>query len=115
VRRSKRHARNPEYLDLLTKTERWCPYCGEEFKPGDIVELHHAKGADWAISCKKHEKIHIDYRALRLHGPATDPQSCHTQVFVNKELQTKLVIEQLLSVFGDCELSEKLELAGYRG
>ena len=115
MKRNPRHAKNPEYLDLLTTTENYCAYCGKQFKASDVIELHHAKGSDWAITCKKHEKIHIDYRALRLHGPSTDSASCHTRVFVNKPLQTQLVIEQLKSVLGDCQLSEALEAAGWLG
>jgi uncharacterized Zn-finger protein len=115
MKRNPRHARNPEYLDWLTKNEKWCALCEKKFRDGEIVELHHAKGSDWAVNCKSHESIHIDYRALRLHGPATDSSSCHTKVFVDKPLQTRLVIEQLRRAFGDCALSDKLTEAGYRG
>lgn len=112
--RNKRFKRDAWYLDLLANKVKKCALCGREWTLRDIPEIHHVHGTDWKKNCKSHEEIHVDFRGVRVCGPATDGASCHAKLATTyKNQQTKLV-RQTLRQLGE-DVDQRMEEAGYLG
>lgn len=116
MKRNKRFVGDEDHREKVLAMPN-CALCGKEFGRDDRPEGHHHHGPEWAKSCKSWERIHVDFRMVKVCGPATDGTSCHAQLVRkdNKAKGTELVIETLREIYGDCVLSEKLEKAGYLG
>ena len=107
VKRNKRFVQDAWYRDKVMAPESdTCDMCGIKFVGGDRIEGHHTFGKQWRKNCKSHERIHVDFRMIKVH------YDCHQQAHagVNTDEAT---IETLLEIVGDCALSDHLEKAGY--
>ena len=109
MKRAKRHKSDPNHRDIVLRPNRdSCDMCGTPFESTDMIEGHHTFGQNWKKSCKSHETIEIDLRMIKVH------KKCHDLAHSGKNTDYT-TIETLRELFGDGQLSDALDKAGYIG
>jgi hypothetical protein len=111
MERNRRFTQSPDHRAKVLKMTH-CAMCLKEFTCVDHPQGHHSFGRNWKRNCKDYETIFVDYRMIKLHGPSTDPTTCHGLAHAGANTDDE-TLETLLELVGDCALSDTLEKAGW--